>query len=188
MPASESDSSPAVGTPEIDYGITPGLETALHGQGRRNRARKKRRHGRWLILGVVALIATLGGAALPYGLAVAGVGLPGLGGGGEVKVDHKPAFVPVGDVVVNLSEERLTRYLRVKLILVVDGSQEKNVKELFDKNKAILKNWLISHLSDKTLAEVQRGERRQPPAPRNPGPVQRHAVPGRLRKDSRRPL
>jgi len=114
---------------------------------------KKAGMGAWLILGAVALVATLGGAALPYGLAVAGVGLPGLGGG-EVKPDHKSAFVPVGDVVVNLSEERLTRYLRVKLILVVDGSQEKAVKELFDKNKAILKNWLISHLSDKTLAEV----------------------------------
>jgi flagellar protein FliL len=115
---------------------------------------KKGGMGVWLIFCVVALIATLGGAALPYGLAVAGVGLPGLSGGGEAKPDHKPAFVPVGDVVVNLSEERLTRYLRVKLILVVDGSQEKNVKKLFDKNKAILKNWLISHLSDKTLAEV----------------------------------
>jgi flagellar FliL protein len=102
---------------------------------------------------VVALAATLGGAALPYGLAAAGVSLPGLGSK-ETKLANKPAFVPVGDVVVNLSEERLTRYLRVKLILVVDESQEKTVKELFDKNKAILKNWLISHLSDKTLAEV----------------------------------
>jgi flagellar FliL protein len=107
----------------------------------------------WMLLAVIALAATLGGAALPYGLAVAGVNLPGLGAK-EVKQGNKPAFVPVGDVVVNLSEERLTRYLRVKLILVVDESQEKVVKDLFDKNKAILKNWLISHLSDKTLAEV----------------------------------
>lgn len=108
----------------------------------------------WMILGVIALLATLGGAALPYGLAVAGVNLPGLGAAKEAKADNKPAFVPVGDVVVNLSEERLTRYLRVKLILAVDQSQEKTVKDLFDQNKAILKNWLISHLSDKTLAEV----------------------------------
>ena len=43
----------------------------------------------WLILGVVALIATLGGAALPYGLAVAGVGLPGLGGAEEVKTGQQ---------------------------------------------------------------------------------------------------
>ena len=108
----------------------------------------------WLLLGVVALVATLGGAAMPYGLAVAGVSLPGLGAAKDTNADNKPAFVPVGDVVVNLSEERLTRYLRVKLILAVDESQEKVVKDLFDKNKAILKNWLIGHLSDKTLAEV----------------------------------
>ena len=104
-----------------------------------------------LIFGVIALLAGGSGFVVPF-LVVQGGFISG-GHGVEAKTG-KPAFVPVGDVIVNLSEERLTRYLRVKLILVVDSSQEKEIGELFLKNKAILKNWLISHLSDKSLAEV----------------------------------
>lgn len=107
-----------------------------------------------LILGVVGLLAGAGGFALPILLTHAGFSMLGQGAEAESKLGNKPAFIPVGDVVVNLSEERLTRYLRVKLILVVDTSQEKAITELFTKNKAILKNWLISHLSDKSLSEV----------------------------------
>jgi flagellar basal body-associated protein FliL len=57
-------------------------------------------------------------------------------------------------VVVNLNEERLTRYLRVKLLLVVDAASEKPLTDLITKNKPSLKNWLISHLSDKSLKDV----------------------------------
>lgn len=66
----------------------------------------------------------------------------------------KPAFVAFGDVVVNLAEERLTRYLRVQLILVVDAADEKEFVEALPRNKAILRNWLISYLSDRSLKEV----------------------------------
>ena len=62
--------------------------------------------------------------------------------------------MPFGEVVVNVNEERQTRYLRVKLILVSDAAQEKPVTELIQKKKAILRNWLISYLSDKSLKEV----------------------------------
>ena len=44
----------------------------------------------------------------------------------------KPAFVPFGDVVVNLAEERLTRYLRVQLILVVDAAAQRHGWVLVD--------------------------------------------------------
>ncbi len=66
----------------------------------------------------------------------------------------KRAYVPFGDVVVNLNEERLTRYLRVKLLLVVDMAHEKEMTELVAKNKPALKNWLISYLSDRSLQDV----------------------------------
>jgi flagellar protein FliL len=105
-----------------------------------------------LIFGVIAVLAGGGGFVVPFLMVQGGFNLLGQSGG-DPKTG-KPAFVPVGDVIVNLQEERLTRYLRVKLILVVDSSQEKEIGELFLKNKAILKNWLISHLSDKSLAEV----------------------------------
>lgn len=69
----------------------------------------------------------------------------------------KFAFVDFGDVVVNLSEERLTRYLRVKIMLKIDEMEEKTFTEFLTKNKAILKNWVISYLSDKSLQEVSGG-------------------------------
>ena len=67
----------------------------------------------------------------------------------------KQAYVPFGDpVVVNLNEDRLTRYLKIKILLVVDASDEKTVAELIVKKKPALKNWLIANLSDKSLSEV----------------------------------
>jgi flagellar protein FliL len=68
--------------------------------------------------------------------------------------DPKLAFVTFDQVVANVNDERLTRFLRVKLIIVVDDAEEKQVTELIQKNKAILKNWLISYLSDKGMPDV----------------------------------
>jgi flagellar protein FliL len=105
-----------------------------------------------LVLGVVGLAAAGAGVAVPQ-LLPSKPPTPESASAHDAE-NRKPAFVPFGDVVVNLAEERLTRYLRVKLILVTDASQEKAAGELLTKNKAILKNWLISYLSDKSLQEV----------------------------------
>lgn len=108
--------------------------------------------GGWLLLVVVALVASAAGFALPYLIAPpASVAQPTV-----EKETSKPAIVPFGDIVVNLGEERLTRYLRAKIILVVPGDQEKAVTEHLNKQKAFLKSWLISYLSDLTLQEVSR--------------------------------
>jgi flagellar protein FliL len=112
-----------------------------------------------VILGVVGLIVTGAGAAVPLLLPAkepGGSAAKGHGSEGEGRRtgQEKPAFVPFGDVVVNLAEERLTRYLRVKLVLVVDQLEEKEMTEEVAKHKAILKNWLIGYLSDKSLKEV----------------------------------
>lgn len=67
----------------------------------------------------------------------------------------KHAYVPFGDpVVVNLNEDRLTRYLKIKILLVVDARDEKTVADLVLKKKPALRNWLIANLSDKSLPEV----------------------------------
>jgi flagellar FliL protein len=67
----------------------------------------------------------------------------------------KQAYVPFGDpIVVNLNEDRLTRYLKVKILLVVDARDEKTATESVQKRKPALRNWLIAHLSDKSLPEV----------------------------------
>ncbi len=104
-----------------------------------------------LLLIVVAVVMTGAGAAVPLFLSA---NTEGKSGGEHEKKGENTAFVPFGDVVVNLYEERLTRYIRVKVVLLVDEKQEKAVTELLTKKKAIMKHWLISHLSDKTLKEV----------------------------------
>jgi flagellar FliL protein len=70
--------------------------------------------------------------------------------------DTKPALVQFGDVIVNLGEERLTRYLRVRILLVVEEGDVKDTTELVLKQKAFLKNWLIGYLSDQSLQDVGR--------------------------------
>ncbi len=105
----------------------------------------------WVVIGLVAAGA---GGALPWlwphhEPAPAAAKVP------EAQA-HKPAVVPFGDVVVNLGEERLTRYLRVKILLVVEEAEAKEAGELLNKQKAFLKSWLIGYLSDQTLGEVMR--------------------------------
>jgi flagellar FliL protein len=112
-----------------------------------------------VVFGIVGLVVTGAGAAVPLFLTAkdanaAGGKAKGADGDGHRTGQEKPAFVPFGDVVVNLAEERLTRYLRVKLVLVIDHTEEKELTEEVTKNKAILKNWLIGYLSDKSLKDV----------------------------------
>ena len=113
---------------------------------------------KFVVLGVVGLLVTGAGAAVPLMLPAKEASASGKGRGSEGEGhrsgQEKPAFIPFGDVVVNLAEERLTRYLRVKLVLVVDHSEEKEMTEEVGKNKAIMKNWLIGYLSDKSLKDV----------------------------------
>jgi flagellar protein FliL len=108
-----------------------------------------------VMLGVIGLMSVAGGLAAPMLL---GMVNPSSKEAGEKEGGNSPgaktAFVPFGDVVVNLAEKELTRYLRAKLMLVVDVKDEKTITELLAKNKAILKNWLISYLSDRSLGEV----------------------------------
>jgi flagellar protein FliL len=108
-----------------------------------------------LLLGGISVIAGAAGFAAPM---VLGHGNFGFGGGTDNTTEttgSKTAFISFGEVTVNLAEERLTRYLRVKIILVVDAPQEKAVDATVKQQKVVLKNWVISHLSDKSLEEVK---------------------------------
>lgn len=64
------------------------------------------------------------------------------------------AIVPVGDVAVNLAEDRMTRYLRVKVAIQVDEKAEKTAAALVEKRKVALKSWMISHIAGKSLKDV----------------------------------
>lgn len=122
---------------------------------------------------VLALIALGGGAATPWLLPSNGGTheedghdkTHGSGHGAAAKKkkgkpgesnEPKQAVLPFGDVIVNLGEERLNRYLRAKILLVVDEEQTKEVTELLAKQKPFLKSWLLSYLSDQTVSDVSR--------------------------------
>ncbi|MCA9053179.1 MAG: flagellar basal body-associated FliL family protein [Planctomycetaceae bacterium] len=64
-------------------------------------------------------------------------------------------FVPFGDVTVNLDEGRMNRYLRIKISLQIDKTQEQFVNDALTQRGLVLRNWLISHLSDKELDEIR---------------------------------
>lgn len=109
---------------------------------------------KWLLVVVVALVAVAGGAALPFFLP--DHALPKTATHNKVNPkEPKPILVPFGDpVVVNLNTERLSRFLRAKLILVVEDTNEKEVRDVVEKNKPFLKNSLIVYLSDQSLKDV----------------------------------
>ena len=69
---------------------------------------------------------------------------------------NRPVAVPFGDTLVNLGDARMTRYLRVKMLLAVDESKASEVEELLTRQKAFLKSWLIGYLSDQTMKDVER--------------------------------
>ncbi|MEZ6050619.1 MAG: flagellar basal body-associated FliL family protein [Planctomycetaceae bacterium] len=110
----------------------------------------------WLILGIVA---AGGGFAVPYFLLAAPQA--------ESEQKHAPkeddndgmsqdiAFVPFGEVTVNLDEGRLNRYLRVNITLQIDKADEESIAKLLELRKAMLRNWLLSHLSDKGMDDIR---------------------------------
>ncbi len=106
----------------------------------------------WVVFAVVAVLAAGAGFAVPMFLP-------------KQAAEHTPtapkaageaqeALVPFGEVVSNLAEDRLNRYLRVNVILVVDAANEKAVTDAVQKKKALMRNWLLSYLSDQTLQGV----------------------------------
>jgi flagellar basal body-associated protein FliL len=111
------------------------------------------KRGRKLIFAVVCLACVGAGAAVPLVAPVPAIFAKG-------KTEKKPGtpaktvIVPVGDVVVNLTEERMNRYLRLKLAVLADADAEKDVTDRLLKQKAAVKSRLIGHLSGKSLKDV----------------------------------
>jgi flagellar basal body-associated protein FliL len=113
------------------------------------------KRGRKLVLALVCIVCVGGGAAVPMVLPVSGLFAKDKGEA-EAKPhgDGKTVIVPFGDVVVNLAEERMTRYLRLKVAVLVDAESEKDVTEKLTKQKAAVKSKLIAHLAGKSLKDV----------------------------------
>ena len=96
----------------------------------------------------------------------AGAGIPWLFGGyfSELFAHQKKTeapksrltALPFDDVVVNLGEEKLNRYLRVKLMVACEEADSRDMTELLTRQKAFLKSWLICYLSDQSSQEATR--------------------------------
>ena len=56
---------------------------------------------------------------------------------------------------MNIAEGRLNRYLRINITLQVDEEQLTDLTETVEKRRAILKSWLLSYLSDRTMDEIR---------------------------------
>ena len=87
-------------------------------------------------------------------------------GPGRVKSFTMPAqedtvFLPFGEpgkdqsVVVNLDEGRMSRYLRIAISLQIPKSQEETFKKLIEAKKIVLRNWLLSKISDLDLDDIR---------------------------------
>lgn len=118
------------------------------------------KNSRGLLFPLVMLVtAGVAGTSVPFLLPyVEGKGSaspPGITGSAGTGAETGIEFISFGEVTVNLDEGRMNRYLRLKMSLQI----EKHEKELVDARLKIqdlvLRNWLLSHLSDKTLDQIR---------------------------------
>ncbi|QDU40231.1 flagellar basal body-associated protein FliL [Maioricimonas rarisocia] len=110
----------------------------------------------WIAVGLVAAAA---GFAVPFFLPTAEATKSDET---EPKADYyellppeKAMFLEFGEVTVNLDEGRMNRYLRLKISLQINKDEEEAIKKALEKRQLILRNWLLSHLSDKDLDSIR---------------------------------
>jgi flagellar protein FliL len=113
-----------------------------------------KKKGKKLLVAAVCLIFTGAGAAFPMLVNVPALFAKSKEDKGKEKKDAKTAIVPFGDITVNLSEDRLQRYLRVKVAVLVEAEAEKEVLDLVTKKKAAIKSGMIAHLAGKSVKDV----------------------------------
>ncbi|MEZ6033306.1 MAG: flagellar basal body-associated FliL family protein [Planctomycetaceae bacterium] len=63
-------------------------------------------------------------------------------------------LVPFQTVVANLRDETLTRYVRVDLVLAIEDGQKQAVVDALSDIRPNVKDWLLSHLADKTVSDI----------------------------------
>lgn len=68
-------------------------------------------------------------------------------------------FIPFGGQVVNINDQKLTRYLRVNLTIqmAAEDNDEAALTELVEKRKPILTDWLLRYLSDMQMEDIRGG-------------------------------
>ena len=131
------------------------------------RTPRDNRAGASRVLLVVGIGLTLGAVVLGIAVAYAVTNKPPAApqeGAAAEAVEAAPGpqgewvYVPFGSTVVNLAGGRLTRYLQVTINLKVKKESAEVVQaQIEEAQNAVLKNWLLVHLSDKRIEEVEGG-------------------------------
>lgn len=107
----------------------------------------------WVVGGAVALLAVVGGAVVPMFFKFDAHATPA-DHESKGKGEPKQALIAFDSPVVNVADGRFTRYLLVKITLVVDEKDEKAVKELVEKEKPFLQTWVLGYLQDRTMEQL----------------------------------
>jgi len=74
------------------------------------------------------------------------------------QTDHGQAalkYVPFGEVVANLDDNRMMRYVRAKFSLAVEDKDAEATVKAVEEHRSVLKNWLIGYLQNKHIDEVR---------------------------------
>jgi flagellar basal body-associated protein FliL len=112
------------------------------------------------VLAIVGAVVVAAACAAVVAFAMTG-GPPEQGGeaappGALPKAEDESVFISFGEAFANLSEDRLTRYVKVKVTLQVGPTSADGVQDLMGgPKKAVFSNWLITYLSDKQLQDVK---------------------------------
>ncbi len=104
----------------------------------------------------VAVVAIIAGVATPFLVTTlsSSSGGDSKGKGNKAETDAYE-FVSFDEVVVNIDEPRLTRYLRLKVSLQVYESDKLDVEKMIEKKKLILRDWLTSFLGDQGMESIR---------------------------------
>ena len=63
-------------------------------------------------------------------------------------------LIRFGTIVTNLKDDRLTRYIRIDVVLSVDNDKKAVIANAIMEKKVVMKDWLISHLNDQSVKDV----------------------------------
>jgi len=113
--------------------------------------------GGMLVWIVVMVISIVGGAATP--IVIAGLSSkdsePDKTEVVELDPEEEFEFIEFDEITVNLDEARFSRYLRINFSLQVGKSQMIEVQKQLDAKTTICKNWLQTHIAEKSTDDLR---------------------------------
>ncbi len=106
---------------------------------------------------MVPVIVGLVSAGLGFSVPLVMPGVLGDDSDAGEQVAADPIFVPFGQVVVNLNEGRMNRYLQLGITIQTTGDAmvQQELTEAVEKKKAILQNWLLAYLADMSMDDIR---------------------------------